>query len=120
MDHLAEKGKLSQKIVDQSPRMRNAGTYWYRFGSGLRAAELIGYDWVNRNRISDAEMLDELRSALSRTGILSKKVIESARGNRISPEKLKRRFGSLARAYDLIGYDWRQNLTRTRAQNKRS
>ncbi len=117
---LAEKGKLSQDIIDAAPGMPNARTYWYRFGSIRRAAELIGYDWINRRRMSDAEMLDELRSVLSREGVLSKKIIDSTESKRISSDKLKRRFGSLARAYDLVGYDWRQNLTRTRAQNKRS
>jgi hypothetical protein len=112
---LAEKGKLSQKIIDAAPGIPNARTYWYRFGSVRHAAELIGYDWVNRARISDAEMLDELRAVLGRKGTLSKKIIDAAEPKRISSEKLKRRFGTLSRAYGLIGYEWRQHLRRTRA-----
>jgi hypothetical protein len=111
-DLLVKKGKLNQNLINEAPGMPTARTYWYRFGSVRRATELIGYDWLNRRRASDAEMLDELRSVLTLAGTLSQKIIRAAKTRCISPEKLKRRFGSVARAYELIGYDWRRNLSR--------
>lgn len=47
---LTVKGKLSNKIIDESVGLPSARTFWYRFG-GLRAAcALIGYDWRKNER----------------------------------------------------------------------
>jgi DNA invertase Pin-like site-specific DNA recombinase len=44
---LALKGKISNKLIDESATMPSARTFWYRFGGLRRACELIGYDWRN-------------------------------------------------------------------------
>lgn len=54
-------------------------------------------------RFSDAEMLDLLRSLLGRTGWLSGFVIDEAEGMP-SSSAYQHRFGSLVRAYSLVGY----------------
>jgi hypothetical protein len=85
--------------------MPSARTYWYRFGGLRRAGELIGYDWKKNGRKSDEEMLQHLRSLLATKGRLTTSIIDAA--PRLLPShKLRWRFGSLRRAYELIGYDW--------------
>jgi len=114
---LAEKGMLSARIIDEAPDAPCARTYWYRFGSLRRAEELVGYDWLEgRRRGTNAEALEQLRSILRVDGVLSAKIIDKA-GRGLFSQRLKRRFGKLSRAYELIGYDWRANLTRARTRS---
>ncbi len=55
---------------------------------------------INR---SDEELLDNLRSLLADTGRLSLRVVQNA-PDTASPSTYRKRFGSLRRAYELIGY----------------
>jgi DNA invertase Pin-like site-specific DNA recombinase len=110
---LAVKGKLSNKLIDKSVGMPSARTFWYRFGGLRRASELIGYDWRKNGRKSDEEMLQDLRSLLASHGRLSKPIIDAA-PRLLSSHKLRWRFGRLDRAYELIGYDWKKDLSKAR------
>lgn len=97
---LTAKGKLSNTIIDETAGMCSARTYYYRFGGLRRACELIGYD----RRRSDEQMLQDLRSLLESNGRLSANIM-NIRPHLSSAYQIRRRFGSLAQAYDLIGYD---------------
>jgi len=110
---LATKGKLSNQIIDESDGMPSSRTFAYRFG-GLRCAcEQIGYDWRQSGRTTDGEMLQHLRSLLASHGRLSKPIIDTA-PRLVSSHKLRRRFGRLDRAYELIGYDWKKDLSKAK------
>ena len=108
---LAVKGKLSKKIVDESVEMPSSRTFGYRFGGLRRAFELIGYDWKNNGRKTDEEMLQHLRSLLASHGRLSVPIIDAA-PRLVSSNKLRWRFGRLDRAYELIGYDRKKDLSK--------
>jgi DNA invertase Pin-like site-specific DNA recombinase len=110
---LAARGTLSNRLIDETVGMAAARTYWYRFGGFCRACELIGYDWRKRGRKSDAEMLQHLRSLLVANGHLSTSIINSA-PRLISSDQIRWRFGSLRRAYELIGYECRKPANRVR------
>ena len=103
---LAAKGTLSNKLIDEAAGMASARTYHHRFGGLRRACELIGYDWKNNGRKSDEQMLQDLRSLLASRGRLSERIIDASP---LKSNKPRRRFGSLSRAYELIGYDWKNN-----------
>src|ERR1700675_2036785 len=110
---LAVKGKLSNKIIDESVEMLSSRTFAHRFGGLRRAFELIGYDWRKNGRKTDEEMLQHLRSLLASHGRLSVPIIDAA-PRLVSSHKLRWRFGRLRRAYELIGYDWKKDLSKTR------
>jgi DNA invertase Pin-like site-specific DNA recombinase len=110
---LAARGKLNNKIIDESNGMPSSRTFWYRFGGLRRACELIGYDWRKSGRTADEEMLQHLRSLLASHGRLSKPIIDAV-PRLISSYKLRWRFGRLDRAYALIGYDWKKDLSKAK------
>ncbi len=110
---LAAKGKLSNKIIDESVEMPSSRTFGYRFGGLRRAFELIGYDWKKNGRKTDEEMLQHLRSLLASHGRLSVPIIDAA-PRLVSSNKLRWRFGRLERAYELIGYDRKKGLSKMR------
>jgi DNA invertase Pin-like site-specific DNA recombinase len=113
---LAAKGKISNKIIDRCAEMPSARTYWCRFGGLRRACELIGYDMRKSGRKSDEEMLQHLRSLLASHGRLSKPIIDAA-PRLVSSHKFRWRFGRLDRAYELIGYDWKKDLSKAKREN---
>jgi hypothetical protein len=113
---LAVKGKLSVKIIDGSAGLPSARTFWYRFGGLRHACELIGYDLRQSGRKSDEEMLRHLRSLLALHGRLSQPIIDAA-PRVISSHKFRWRFGGLNRAYELIGYDWKKDLSKSHGAN---
>ncbi len=106
---LAAKGTLSNRLIDQAVGMACARTYYYRFGGFRRACELIGYDGKNARRKSDEEMLQHLRSLLAAKGRLKPSIIDAA-PRLISSAQIKWRFGSLRKAYSLIGYGCRKSV----------
>jgi len=106
---LAAKGTLSNRLIDETVGMAAARTYWYRFGGFCSACELIGYDWKKSGRKSDTEMLQHQRSLLAANGHLSTSIINAA-PRLISSHKIRWRFGSLRRAYELIGYECRKQV----------
>jgi DNA invertase Pin-like site-specific DNA recombinase len=108
---LAVKGKLSNKIIDDTVGMACSHTYWHRLGGLRPACELIGYDWRKSGQTADEGMLQHLRSLLASHGRLSTPIIDAA-PRLISSYKLRWRFGRLGRAYELIGYDWKKDLSK--------
>jgi len=58
-------------------------------------------------------MLQHLRSLLASHGRLSKPIIDAV-PRLISSYKLRWRFGRLDRAYALIGYDWKKDLSKAK------
>ena len=76
--------------------MPSATTYCKRFGSIERAYRLAGY-------LSDDHFLDMLRAIMKGKGYLSQCVINATPGIPHSGT-YARRFGSMARVYELIGY----------------
>ena len=110
-DLCKQHGYLTREIVCASKRVPSISAYYLRFGTLRRAYELIGFNSDcartrakrSRRYASDQTLLDGLRQLLEKCGRLSRKIIEKnagvpARGT------LVRRFGSLLRAYELVGY----------------
>jgi DNA invertase Pin-like site-specific DNA recombinase len=112
---LVAKGKLSNKIIDESVGMPSARTFCFRFGGLRRACELIGYNLSQNARTSDEEMLQHLRSLLGSHGRLSIPIIDAA-PRLVSSQRFRWRFGRLGRAYELIGYDWKKNFSKPRGK----
>ena len=105
---LLRAGRLSNSLISETPGMCEARTYWYRFGGLRRACQLIGYDLSKQGKKSDDELLTDLHSLLVSKGCLTSKIITNE-GAGLSLSALKRRFGTLTRAFDHIGYDWRKD-----------
>lgn len=106
------KGNLSEDIINAAPGTPTSSTYRKRFGRLSEAYRLIGFaPRANSLRgkseatrlTSDEELLASLRKLLRDHGRLSAKIIQKSR--RVpSPPTYCRRFGSLPRTYELIGY----------------
>ena len=102
-------GKLSRKIINATDGVPSAGCYYDRFGSLGHAYKLIEYkpstlkSYTDLRGISNDELLSKLRSLLSAGGYLSGRLIDRT-GDMPSRTLYCIRFGSLRRAYELIGY----------------
>lgn len=104
-------GYLTRDIVCASKRVPAISAYYLRFGTLLKAYRLIGFNpdcariraQRGRRYTADQVLLDGLRELLEKHGRLSRKIIEASAG---VPTRgtLVRRFGSLQRAYELVGY----------------
>ncbi|HZC22151.1 MAG TPA: recombinase family protein, partial [Candidatus Binatia bacterium] len=101
----AEKGTLGMKVLKQAQIRPSRWTLQHHFGSVSRAYELIGYDWKSRlRRNTNDQILEELRKLLAKHGRLSKQIIDSSPGS-LNSAQVHRRYGSLDRAYELVGFD---------------
>jgi DNA invertase Pin-like site-specific DNA recombinase len=109
---LKRRGYLSEALIGQTKGVPAPCTYIKQFGSILRAYELMGYQpekgshqqrWSRTWVLSDQELLEALRSLLRRHGYLTEKLIDRNGETPTSPT-YARRFGSLERSYELIGY----------------
>jgi Homing endonuclease associated repeat len=107
---LKTKGNLSESIIDKSG-LPNSSTYRKRFGSMSRAYRLIGFKVDKRTQrgkreatlaLSNDQLLEALRSLFHKRGHLSARLI--ARSGVPSAPTYARRFGSLPRAYELVGF----------------
>jgi DNA invertase Pin-like site-specific DNA recombinase len=102
-------GKLSRKIINATDGVPSAGCYYDRFGSLGQAYKLIEYQpgtlksYTDSRGISNDELLRKLRSLLLAGGCLSGRLIDRTR-DMPSRTLYCIRFGSLRRAYELIGY----------------
>lgn len=104
-------GCLTRDIICASKSLPAISAYYQRFGTLRRAYELIGFTPAcararaqrSRRYTSDQALLQGLRELLQKHGKLSRKIIEENAGQ---PARgtLVRRFGSLRRAYALVGY----------------
>jgi DNA invertase Pin-like site-specific DNA recombinase len=108
----AEHGRLSFAVIKNDPRAASPSVYQHHFGSILNAYALVGYTIApfrnqtapqNRLPISDDELLDRLSDLHRQNGRLSIQMIEVTPGLP-RRETFIRRFGSVARAYELAGY----------------
>lgn len=117
-------GRLSENVLQKDPQARSGRIYDRRFGSLTRAFELIGYertaeqqrmlekllrDRPHRRRTprqtcTSEFLLAKLRALLTARGRLSCMIID---GTPDMPNSgtYRKRFGSLGRAYALVGYD---------------
>jgi DNA invertase Pin-like site-specific DNA recombinase len=108
---LAEKGRLTYELIDGDPAMPSSNTYIYRFGCLSRACELIGYDAgvrslsdrERRRTYTDEYLLNTLRAIKKKYGALSTKIVRAAKAGP-SFNTYCARFGSIARAFELVGY----------------
>lgn len=102
-------GYLSHRLINQTRGMPSYTVYAERFGSAQKAYEKVGYDCKDYSfsfaarRFSDVEMLSRLRRLLDERGHLSTRVINGAKGLPTA-YSYRRRFGSIFKAYKLIGY----------------
>jgi DNA invertase Pin-like site-specific DNA recombinase len=103
---LKQKGRLSHTLLRKCPSVPSNSTYRNHFGSLIKAYELIGYDspfksgkyepWTNE------ELVSGLKGLFARQGYLSVKTINEY-GDIPCADVLKRRFGSLKKAYIAAG-----------------
>jgi DNA invertase Pin-like site-specific DNA recombinase len=102
---LQDRGHLSAAIINGCEDMPSTGAFYGHFGGLRRAYALIGYNPPYRTRpsLSDEAMLEALSSLFKRQGELSRKIINATNGIP-SASCYYDRFGSLGRAYKLIGY----------------
>lgn len=99
---------LSVAVINDAPDLPNAEVISRRLGGLKRVYGLIGYDRERSLRersphLSDEEMLQLLRELLEQKGRLGYALIES-QNHMPSAYTYRNRFGSLWRAYELIGY----------------
>jgi DNA invertase Pin-like site-specific DNA recombinase len=126
---LKKQRRLSYNVIDQAVGLPHASAYGKRFGSLSRAYELIGYQ-PRRNtfqathlatrKLSNVERLELLRRLLTKKRHLSARIIRASKGVPSVPA-YTRRFGSLLRAYELIGYTQKRRVrsgTRRRMSRK--
>lgn len=105
-------GYLSRALIDANRELPSAAAYFDRFGGLKKAFELIGAHHRQKKHfsrsgrpcgLSNDEMLDSLRRLLKDKGYLTQKII-SADPNIPHVSAYFTRFGSLRRAYRLIGF----------------
>jgi DNA invertase Pin-like site-specific DNA recombinase len=116
---LNKHGYLTTSIIDDSPGVPCSSTIIRRFGSLSRAYQLVGFPACANSahghlpacamqgissRFSNDQFLEVLRLLLAKRGTLTAKIIDRAKGVPSASAYCKR-FGSLARAYQLIGYN---------------
>lgn len=116
---LRKHGTLSVRLIKKSRGMPSPTTYYRWFGSLTKAYELVGFTRRSfcrdgrrrRSHHKDTRQLhnDELLTMLVRLyqvhGYLTRTLINQAEGVP-SAGTLRRRFGSLERAYELMGLPW--------------
>lgn len=102
------RGHLSNRIINETDGMPSSHLYRRRFGSLFWAYELIGFKakcrkYPSRTRgLSNDEMLQRLRRLLKEKGRLSSPIIRDS-DFVPSVDVFRARFGTLMRAYRLIG-----------------
>jgi hypothetical protein len=121
---LKRRGRLSENILLSDPEGRSGRVYERRFGSLSRAFELIGYERtpaqkrmlekVQRVRphlyrtyqgaYAAEQLLEKLAGLFSERGYLTARLIDETPGVPNSGT-YRDYFGSLSRAYELVGYD---------------
>jgi hypothetical protein len=108
---LQKNGRLTRKILAEDRTGPSPGTIASRFGSLGRAFQLIGYTnetceiRTSRPRgLTDDQMLFALWQLWRKHGHLSHAVIINSKEDVPSHHVYVKRFGSLTRAYELIGF----------------
>jgi hypothetical protein len=120
---LREKGDLNRDLLKACPYTPSAQTYRHDFGSLVAAYELIGYDagkrWRAKPPPTDAEILSTLRLVFEERGYLNPTIIE-ADPRTPGVTMIRKRFGSLRRAYELAGLPHTDHVLRSSAQRRRN
>jgi|SRR5580700_8419512 DNA invertase Pin-like site-specific DNA recombinase len=120
---LKANGDLTENIIDKSGPPYSH-TYRKRFGSISRAYQFIGFKVSKRTQrgkreatlaLPNEKLLETLRSLLRKRGHLSARLIARSRGIPSAPT-YARRFGSLPRAYELVGFVPGKRMKLTTAQ----
>lgn len=114
---LHEEGRLSARLIAASPHTASLGVYYRRYGSLGALYEQIGYAPGPVWRVSDKELLDDLRRLKARWGIASGRLLVGGAGLR-HPATYRRRFGSLQRAYELAGLEANAGQVRRAARRR--
>ncbi len=105
---LRQRGRLSNRLINETDGMPSSHLYRRHFGSLFWAYELIGFKARCRKHpgrtrgLSNDEMLERLRRLLREKGRLSSPIINDS-DSVPSVDVFRARFGSLMRAYRLIG-----------------
>jgi hypothetical protein len=109
---LKKRGNLTEIIIDTTRGMPSSQTYRHRFGSLSEAYRLVGFKPRANSqrgksgatrRASEEEILASLRELLRHRGRLNCGIIAKSKCVP-SVRTYYRRFGSLPRAYELVGY----------------
>jgi DNA invertase Pin-like site-specific DNA recombinase len=107
---LRKHGTLTSSIIEEDGTIPCTSAYRLRFGSIRNAYQLIGFTppnfarrWRRPKKPSRDEMLDTLRRLLITHGHLSRSVINEA-DDAPSTHCYVKQFGSILKAYNLIGY----------------
>jgi hypothetical protein len=110
-----DRGYLSRSVIDSTPGIPHSGTYVLRFGSMARVYELIGYVPADHKKprrkdrqrtcrkYSERDMLKSLRRLRRQYGRLTTAIIVKAEDGPCYTT-LRKHFGSLNRAFELIGH----------------
>ena len=108
-----DQGYVTRKLISRTKGAPSPNVYCTHFGSLSRAYQLIGYKTdptrvrpprtVQGRKLSNEALLDLLRDLLGRRGRLSSNIIDAETGIPCAMT-VANRFGSLRRAYELIGY----------------
>jgi len=110
---LQDRGDLSRKIINQTDSLPSAASYAHHFSGLLAAYRLIGFKpsrlklFTAARGITNEKMLEKLACLLRDRGYLTQDLIDQTEGMP-SGSLYYNRFGSLRRAYQLIGYVPRQ------------
>ncbi len=105
-------GYLTRALIDTNRELPSAAAFFRRFGGLKQAFELIGAPHRRKKRfsrrgrpcgLSNDEMLDVLRRLLKEYGYLTEEIIRTSQSAPY-PSAYFTRFGSLRRAYQLIGF----------------
>jgi hypothetical protein len=106
---LQKRGNLSRKIIQEASNVPSAACYRLRFGSVQEAYKRIGFtpkglkSYTAMRGTSNEALLEKLTDLLRRCGYLSGRLIDRM-ADSPSRSTYVNRFGSLRRAYELIGY----------------
>ncbi len=102
-----EHGYLTGPLIDNAPIPVTRQIYHGRFGNLKNAFALVGYS-IHGNSLPDDILLKRLKELLTDKGYLSSSVINSHAATPCS-HTYANRFGTLTRAYKLIGYEQKNN-----------
>lgn len=102
------KGYLSNVLINEDRKIPSADVFIKRFKSLYAAYELVGFHHNQKGR-SDEELLVKLKNLFNKHGYLSTTLIAHS-PNMPCRDTYSRRFGSIQKAYELVGYTKEKSL----------
>jgi len=106
---LAQKGRLSASLIDETEGMPSSFTYRSAFGSLENLYAEVGYPFTARRRLprskayTKEELIDQLRNLLASHKRLTREIIEQSRET-ASCQTFRMAFGDMTEAYRAVGY----------------